>query len=104
MGGLIIPMLKGIQRVMVGNPIVFINFIPAKNLLCPSGGNTMNALSGDAHPTSPPSCSATAKTTSTPAKQSPVSGGRSKYRSCGYRRAAGHRSRRQQDGRRRLVS
>ena len=46
MGGLISQLIKGLQRVMLGNPIVFVNFIPAKNLLCPSSGNLMNAPLG----------------------------------------------------------
>lgn len=46
LGGIISQVIKGMQRVTLGNPVVFVNFMPGKNLLCPSSGNLMNAPLG----------------------------------------------------------
>jgi len=41
-GGVAHPMIKGPGRFTMGNPVVYVNRMPAINLLCPSTGNNMN--------------------------------------------------------------
>ncbi|HEY4116225.1 MAG TPA: S41 family peptidase [Byssovorax sp.] len=40
------PTKMGITAYTSGNPVVYLNGLPAVNLLCPSNGNAMNATSG----------------------------------------------------------
>ncbi len=46
MGGLISGIIKGMASVTMGNPIVAVNGMPAKHLLCPTSSNNYNAMAG----------------------------------------------------------